>query len=77
MLQECCICFDDITTGTRIMTCRRCSITLHLECALKCKGVCPVCRYSSQISLDEYHVRIGAAMTLQAVFRGRLVRAHI
>ena len=40
---ECAVCLEDDDI-TPIVKCNRCGQYLHLFCAQKCKGKCPLCR---------------------------------
>lgn len=63
---ECCICLEEISH--RPGQCVNCKCIMHYYCAEQCL-TCPICRFNSK----EY----GATVTVQAIFRGYLVRKEI
>ena len=76
-MYECCICFEELDNSDLLVICNRCKQILHKKCSEKCMNKCPLCRYSSPYNNDDYDLYIGAAITIQALMRGILVRNKI
>jgi hypothetical protein len=62
----CCICLESVVS--RPGQCVNCKGVMHYSCASGC-ATCPLCRFNSR--------PYGAIVTLQAVFRGALVRKGV